>query len=268
MPPKKRSTSSKSQNKNKKRSSSKSSSDLQGEAPETRSDSESDHPTQHRTVMDYFYKKVDLLETASYNVEDDTMRDEIWSGLPPEFRVHLSWSQVRRLAIPQLGRVLNEKDFVYRELCVQCIKKEERRDWRKKERESRPELSRGYDRESRSTAEFKPRSSNIKPSSSPIDKRRTKLWKRILQTLRTYRAINDERIRKVALWLANASSVINGITMSIARSDPLHTMQSIPSINGLPKKILPRLIVPKNLLVALPILPTTSLLILLEQINS
>ena len=91
--------------------------------------------------------------------------------------------------------------------------------------------------------------------------------KGILQTLRTYRAINGERIRTVALRLENAGSVIIDITMSIVRSDPLHTMQSIPSINGLPKKIHPRLIVPKNLLVVLPILPMTPLLILLEQIN-
>jgi len=81
--------------------------------------------------MGYFYKKVDLLKTASYNADEETMRTEIWLGLLPEFRVHLSWSQVRHLQITQLGRVLNEKDLVYRELLARRIRKEERRDWRK-----------------------------------------------------------------------------------------------------------------------------------------
>lgn len=75
--------------------------------------------------MDYFYK-ADLLKTASYNVEDDNMRDEIWLGLPLEFRAHLSRSQVRRLAILQLGRVMNEKDLGYCELRALRFKKEER----------------------------------------------------------------------------------------------------------------------------------------------
>ena len=43
------------------------------------------------------------------------MRDEIWSNLASDFRIHLIWSQVSDLTITQFGRVANEKDVTYRE---------------------------------------------------------------------------------------------------------------------------------------------------------
>jgi hypothetical protein len=134
-------------------------------------------------------KKIDLLKTASYNADEETMRTEIWLGLLPEFQVQ----------IPQLGRVLNEKDLVYRELLVRRVRKEERRDWRKKERNLGPNSL--VDTTERVKVLLK--LNLVRPmlnlrNQLPTNAERN-LRKGILLTLRIYLAINGERIWKVVL---------------------------------------------------------------------
>ena len=84
--------------------------------------------TQYKSVMNYFYKKIDLLKIVSHDIDEDHILDEIWFGLPSDFRVHLAWSQVECLMITQFERVLNEKNSIYHELHIQCLKREECRD--------------------------------------------------------------------------------------------------------------------------------------------
>ena len=74
------------------------------------------HREKFKSVKDYFYKKVDLLKTASMYVDERAMIYEIRLGLPPDFSVHLHYNDIRRRFISQFGQLLSEKEAAYREM--------------------------------------------------------------------------------------------------------------------------------------------------------
>lgn len=183
-------------------------------------------PTQQKSVMDYFYKKIDLLKTASSSIDIDVMRDEIWLDLPSDFRVHLVWPQISNLAITQFGRVLYEKDVAYRENRAQRLKKEEFRDW-KIGKESRPEPSRkdnrGYDRNTKVTSDSQSHASNIESLSSD-GRRKMETSKKdplIPPSLSRDQWRKDKEGRAM---MRKCKSAINGSTMLSVQNDLLHTM--------------------------------------------
>jgi len=66
-------------------------------------------------VMDYYYYKLNLLRTANETVRTPELIDEIWLGLPPEFRMSLNHKDVSAMTLKEFGHLLRDKDLSFRE---------------------------------------------------------------------------------------------------------------------------------------------------------
>ena len=67
------------------------------------------------SVLKYFYAKIELLRAVEDGMEVDKMIDEIWLGLPPNFRLAMNYNEVKKMDLQELGQFLNQKDLSYRE---------------------------------------------------------------------------------------------------------------------------------------------------------
>ena len=72
------------------------------------------NPGVDKSVMDYFYSKVDLEKTTNSRIRTQDLVDEIWLGLPDEFQVLFNHRTLRTCSLSELGRVFADKDPSFR----------------------------------------------------------------------------------------------------------------------------------------------------------
>ena len=68
------------------------------------------NPDVDKSVMDYFYSKVNLEKTTNPRIRTQDLVDEIWLGLPDEFQVLFNHRALRNCSLSELGRVFADKD--------------------------------------------------------------------------------------------------------------------------------------------------------------
>jgi|SRR5437667_8035563 len=71
------------------------------------------NPDVDKSVMDYFYSKVDLEKTANSRIRTQDLVDEIWLGLPDEFQVLFNYHTLCTCSLSELGRVFADKDLPF-----------------------------------------------------------------------------------------------------------------------------------------------------------
>jgi hypothetical protein len=54
-------------------------------------------------IMKYFYAKLELLRTANEKIDEPILADEIWLGLPTEFRVLFNYNDISNLRLAEFG---------------------------------------------------------------------------------------------------------------------------------------------------------------------
>jgi hypothetical protein len=73
------------------------------------------NPSTDKSVMHYFYQKIDLVESTKSEINGKDRFDEIWLGLPPEFQIHLEFHSPRFHPLDEIGHTLGDKDPSFRE---------------------------------------------------------------------------------------------------------------------------------------------------------
>ena len=61
------------------------------------------NPDVDKSVMDYFYSKVNLEKTTNPRIRTQDLVDEIWLGLPDEFQVLFNHRALRTCSLSELG---------------------------------------------------------------------------------------------------------------------------------------------------------------------
>src|SRR5438046_7581443 len=72
------------------------------------------NPDVDKSVMDYFYSKVNLEKTTNPRIRTQDLVDEIWLGLHDEFQVLFNHRALRTCSLSELGRVFADKDPSFR----------------------------------------------------------------------------------------------------------------------------------------------------------
>ena len=85
-------------------------------------------PDTDASVLDYYYNKVNLIKSATPEIEDPSIVDEVWLGLPAEFRLHLNSNELRTLPLKEVALRLQDKDWSFRPVWKKQQKQQRNRD--------------------------------------------------------------------------------------------------------------------------------------------
>ena len=61
------------------------------------------NPDVDKSIMDYFYSKVNFEKTTNSRIRTQDLIDEIWLGLPDEFKVLFNYRTLRTCTLSELG---------------------------------------------------------------------------------------------------------------------------------------------------------------------